>query len=122
MLKTVGDSLATLPRRFIDSLHPSDSVRDRSAAQAQCTLHRLPLENQEAGQNNVPSNCRNNKFPFKVLFTRGNKKGHTEVWPFELLAGGPGFEPGLTESESVVLPLDDPPVVKARRGSRRALH
>ena len=27
-----------------------------------------------------------------------------------LLAGGPGFEPGLTESESVVLPLDDPPV------------
>jgi hypothetical protein len=25
------------------------------------------------------------------------------------LAGGPGFEPGLTESESVVLPLDDPP-------------
>lgn len=29
-----------------------------------------------------------------------------------MLAGGPGFEPGLTESESVVLPLDDPP----RRG------
>ena len=28
-----------------------------------------------------------------------------------LLAGGPGFEPGLTESESVVLPLDDPPIV-----------
>ena len=26
------------------------------------------------------------------------------------LAGGPGFEPGLTESESVVLPLDDPPI------------
>lgn len=25
------------------------------------------------------------------------------------LAEGPGFEPGLTESESVVLPLDDPP-------------
>ena len=25
------------------------------------------------------------------------------------VAGGPGFEPGLTESESVVLPLDDPP-------------
>jgi hypothetical protein len=25
------------------------------------------------------------------------------------MAGGPGFEPGLTESESVVLPLDDPP-------------
>src|SRR6202040_527329 len=25
------------------------------------------------------------------------------------LAGGPGFEPGLTESESAVLPLDYPP-------------
>ena len=25
------------------------------------------------------------------------------------LAGGPGFEPGFTESESVVLPLNDPP-------------
>ena len=25
------------------------------------------------------------------------------------MAGGPGFEPGLTESESVVLPLNDPP-------------
>ena len=29
--------------------------------------------------------------------------------PLKRLAGGPGFEPGLTESESVVLPLDDPP-------------
>ena len=28
-----------------------------------------------------------------------------------LLAGGPGFEPGLAESESAVLPLDDPPPV-----------
>jgi hypothetical protein len=26
------------------------------------------------------------------------------------LAGGLGFEPRLTESESVVLPLDDPPL------------
>ena len=26
-----------------------------------------------------------------------------------MLAGGPGFEPGLAESESAVLPLDDPP-------------
>ena len=25
------------------------------------------------------------------------------------VAGGPGFEPGLSESESDVLPLDDPP-------------
>ena len=31
--------------------------------------------------------------------------------PFSLLlAGGPGFEPGLTGPEPVVLPLDDPPV------------
>ena len=30
------------------------------------------------------------------------------VGPFDL-AGGLGFEPRLTESESVVLPLDDPP-------------
>ena len=27
------------------------------------------------------------------------------------MAGGPGFEPGLAESESAVLPLDDPPTV-----------
>ena len=26
------------------------------------------------------------------------------------LAGGPGFEPGLTGPEPVVLPLDDPPI------------
>ena len=25
------------------------------------------------------------------------------------MTGGPGFEPGLSESESDVLPLDDPP-------------
>ena len=29
--------------------------------------------------------------------------------PFCLLAGGEGFEPPLAESESAVLPLDDPP-------------
>ena len=29
-----------------------------------------------------------------------------------LVAGGRGFEPRLTESESVVLPLDDPPSLK----------
>ncbi len=29
--------------------------------------------------------------------------------PVCFLAGGEGFEPPLTESESVVLPLDDPP-------------
>ena len=27
------------------------------------------------------------------------------------MAGGPGFEPGLTGPEPVVLPLDDPPVL-----------
>ncbi len=31
-------------------------------------------------------------------------------WGPYFLAGGEGFEPPLTESESVVLPLDDPPV------------
>ena len=30
---------------------------------------------------------------------------------FSILAGGEGFEPPLAESESAVLPLDDPPVV-----------
>jgi hypothetical protein len=30
------------------------------------------------------------------------------------LAGGQGFEPWLTESESVVLPLDDPPMKRGR--------
>jgi hypothetical protein len=31
------------------------------------------------------------------------------------LAGGEGFEPPLAESESAVLPLDDPPVVGSKR-------
>ncbi len=30
--------------------------------------------------------------------------------PYQYLAGRPGFEPGLTESESAVLPLDDLPI------------
>ena len=30
------------------------------------------------------------------------------------MAGGRGFEPRLTESESVVLPLDDPPLIQLR--------
>src|SRR5690606_22291492 len=38
------------------------------------------------------------------------KKGPALRGPLFCLAGGPGFEPGLTESESVVLPLDDPPM------------
>ena len=45
-----------------------------------------------------------------------NKKG--PLWgPFLLLAGGEGFEPPLTESESVVLPLDDPPIPESRNGA-----
>ena len=36
------------------------------------------------------------KRPLRAVFTLG-------------MAGGPGFEPGLAESESAVLPLDDPP-------------
>ena len=31
---------------------------------------------------------------------------------FVYLVGGPGFEPGLAESESAVLPLDDPPIMR----------
>ena len=34
------------------------------------------------------------------------------------LAGGLGFEPRLAESESAVLPLDDPPTVAAKRECR----
>jgi hypothetical protein len=44
-------------------------------------------------------------------------KSQAEAHPvhsLQMLAGGPGFEPGLTESESVVLPLDDPPILQAR--------
>lgn len=36
------------------------------------------------------------------------------------LAGGRGFEPRLTESESVVLPLDDPPLIVGRRRAAAA--
>ena len=40
------------------------------------------------------------------------ERGHSpqRCDPLILLAGRPGFEPGLTESESAVLPLDDLPV------------
>ena len=39
------------------------------------------------------------------------------------VAGGPGFEPGLTESESVVLPLNYPPaeLYVTRSGVERCL-
>ena len=36
------------------------------------------------------------------------------------LAGGLGFEPRLTESESAVLPLDDPPTMRRMHGGARA--
>ncbi len=43
--------------------------------------------------------------------SKKNKKGLWDLIPKALnsLAEGPGFEPGFTESESVVLPLNDPP-------------
>ena len=40
-------------------------------------------------------------------------KGKT---PVKSMAGGPGFEPGLTESESAVLPLNYPPIRKTVGG------
>ena len=42
---------------------------------------------------------------------RQKKRLHlvTSCFILPKLAGGQGFEPWLTESESVVLPLDDPP-------------
>lgn len=35
------------------------------------------------------------------------------------MAGGLGFEPRLTESESAVLPLDDPPGVRTATRNQR---
>ena len=58
-------------------------------------------------------------FVFSNLTLRGAKLEYSLRNPFQLLvkkrshqslAGGLGFEPRLTESESVVLPLDDPPI------------
>ena len=37
------------------------------------------------------------------------------------MAGGLGFEPRLTESESAVLPLDDPPNVRTHTNYKAAL-
>jgi hypothetical protein len=44
----------------------------------------------------------------KVLFQEPQAKKKTPEGVF-YLAGGQGFEPRLTASEAVVLPLDDPP-------------
>ena len=38
-----------------------------------------------------------------------------------LLAGGLGFEPRLTESESAVLPLNYPPIVRSEIAGRAAI-
>ena len=48
------------------------------------------------------------------------EKGPREGALSLLLAGGEGFEPPLAESESAVLPLDDPPkrIVKTRLAFR----
>ena len=42
---------------------------------------------------------------------RSRKRKAPTRGAFHFLAGGEGFEPPLAESESAVLPLDDPPVV-----------
>src|ERR1700730_8921763 len=40
---------------------------------------------------------------------RGEETTNTQRFEADSLAGGPGFEPRLTESESAVLPLNYPP-------------
>src|SRR5690606_19130097 len=45
---------------------------------------------------------------FSILVPKPKQKG-PDLRALFILAGGLGFEPRLTESESVVLPLDDPP-------------
>ena len=51
--------------------------------------------------------------PFDRIYTAKAKKAYDFIdrKPFISLAEGPGFEPGLTGPEPVVLPLDDPSVV-----------
>ena len=47
---------------------------------------------------------------FAELRTRESRVGTNVLRVLgKMLAGGPGFEPGFSESESDVLPLDDPP-------------
>lgn len=52
--------------------------------------------------------CNNNAGWGENLRTRKKIKA-SYCWPCHL-AGGLGFEPRLKESESSVLPLDDPPI------------
>jgi hypothetical protein len=47
----------------------------------------------------------------KVVVFYGCQGRGAEGDSCKYLAGRPGFEPGYTESESVVLPLNDPPAV-----------
>src|SRR5208283_1095206 len=44
--------------------------------------------------------------------------GLADIFRRKKLAGGPGFEPRLTESESAVLPLNYPPKGAERHGPR----
>ena len=46
-----------------------------------------------------------------ILFDPPRRNSPPDGGLFRRLAGGLGFEPRLTESESVVLPLDDLPIV-----------
>src|SRR5205823_12197800 len=50
------------------------------------------------------------------------RTGRSEIRSLEGLAGGLGFEPRLAESESAVLPLDDPPPGSPRLHSTAAAH
>ena len=54
----------------------------------------------------------NDSSPENCFSPSGNKNGSntSEPDPFYSVAGGKGVEPLFTESESVVLPLNDPPV------------
>ena len=49
--------------------------------------------------------------PKALSLSKGKKRAYIGVSPFRVeMAEGPGFEPGLTGPEPVVLPLDDPSV------------
>lgn len=47
---------------------------------------------------------------------RGKPEERRNIYDIERLAGEPGFEPGLTESESAGLPLTYSPIDTARLG------
>ena len=49
------------------------------------------------------------KFLLRASYLAGKHFGWGTFWLGDILAGGPGFEPRLTESESAVLPLNYPP-------------